>query len=200
MYTHRRTATAHSTQRTPGCRFAIDRTPLQRMLMAAVLHSHLSRGGPGGPPAIPGGLVPPRVADDAKADAYAEFHSVGRLPTDLFEDSTAAVSGPGWHGETAAGRVTHVEARAVVDYQKGFKVVRASVTPIVCTRHGHAAAVLCYSRSLVRHAAPSLRFLSLPPSVYTCNASSGSAPRRESGCRCQAGRCCGRLLCDESTR
>ena len=141
MYTHRRSATAHSTQRTPACRFAIDRTPLQRMLMAAVLHSHLSRGGPGGPPAIPGGLVPPRAADDAKADAYAEFHSVGRLPTDLFEDSTTAASGPGWHGESAAGRVTHVEERAVVDYQKSFEVVRAPATPFVCTRHGHA--VLC---------------------------------------------------------
>eukprot|EP00892_Ulva_mutabilis_P007975 jgi/Ulvmu1/554/UM001_0562.1 len=103
-------------------RFAIDRTPLQRMLVAAVLHSHLSHASAATPALLPGGLVPPRPADDTKADAYAEFHTVGRLPTDLF-GSGAPASGPTWHHRCAAGPITGAKCAAVDDFHSSMQVL-----------------------------------------------------------------------------
>lgn len=93
--------------------------------MAATVHSHLSHARPDQPAIIPGGLVPPPPAPDGAADAYAEFHTVGRLPASLFDDHPpAADAAPSWHTKGPPGPITHTERRAVDDFQSSFKVVR----------------------------------------------------------------------------
>jgi hypothetical protein len=133
-------------------RFAVDRTPLQRMLVATVLHAQL---GPDGgfiparseashafepePRALrasdclgPTGRMSPigsrsRV-NPGEIDAYAEFHTLGKLPDELFdtpkvEPNSSSGERP-WHERCHAGPVTEEDAAAVKAFVKSFETVR----------------------------------------------------------------------------
>lgn len=145
-----RCAIARAHRAAPGqvaaaCRFAIDRTPLQRMMAATAVHSNLSHASAARPAVIPAGLIPPRPSDESTADAYAEFHTVGRLPADLFADGSDPQQGPLWHHQCVSGPITHAERSAVDDFCSSFKVVRVSAvppwgSPHACARSQRSAA------------------------------------------------------------
>jgi hypothetical protein len=107
-------------------RFTIDRTPLQRMLVAAVLHANLPDGD--FVPEASNTEADLRKSDGRTAhsmDTYKEWRSpAGKLPDRLFESAVAVeASEDAWHSKCAAGPVQHADVDAVERFVSEFKLV-----------------------------------------------------------------------------
>lgn len=98
----------------------MDRTPLQRMMLAALLHS--MRDLPLYPPA-----PEPSREPGARTSVFGDFMAVGKLPRDPFENGGTRQPddiGALWHGEAAREPLEqeHLDARDA--FAERFKKVR----------------------------------------------------------------------------
>jgi ribosomal protein L25 (general stress protein Ctc) len=109
---------SHWTDIGKACRFAMDRTPLQRMLVAAALHS--LRPCPLYPP-------PQEGQEGTLGDSYRRFKRLGRLPSALYEDckepaATAADEHLLWHAQHSDA-ITPEELAKLEKFKANFKEV-----------------------------------------------------------------------------
>ena len=127
----------------------MDRTPLQRMLVASVLHAQLGPQGGYIPPSVkdlaalegdPLGLqsqFPDTTSRSATAslsrgsqverDAYAEFSTLGKLPDDLLDSPKPQKQATGqsteWHAQCQSGAVSEADTEAVKSFVDSFETV-----------------------------------------------------------------------------
>jgi hypothetical protein len=108
------------------CRFAMDRTPLQRMLTAAALHS-----------LRPCLLYPPPSQEAALSSSYRGFQRLGKLPAALDDDdedraATAEDESLLWHVQRSNSSLTKADLEKMNDFKLNFVEVRPR-NPCICS-------------------------------------------------------------------